>query len=71
VNGMKRWGALVASLAVAAALGGCDKKPSKPPSPTTRAMASVMAATPASDPSLPSTAEVAAASTPEASSAAR
>jgi hypothetical protein len=55
----------VASLAL---LGACDKKGSpKPPNPTTRALGTVNAATPASDPSLPSLAEIAAASTPAAS----
>jgi len=43
--------ALIASLA----LGACDKK-GVPPPPTPKAMAGVVAATPASDPSLPSAA---------------
>jgi len=56
-------------LATLVGFGGCDNKKGPPP-PTPKAMASVNAATPASDPSLPSAAR-ATASLPDASAPAR
>jgi hypothetical protein len=58
--GMQR---LLLSAAVALfALAGCQKKAPPAPTPTTRALQAVAAATPASDPSLPSQADIAATS---------
>jgi len=61
---------LAACVAVLTLFGACQKKGSpQPPNPTTRALAAAIAATPVSDPSLPSTVEIAAAFS-EASAAA-
>lgn len=53
---------VVPAIAALALLGACDnKKGPPPPKPTTAALEAVIAATPASDPSLPNAAEIAAA----------